>query len=269
MNNITRVKELFSMQPQMRPRRAMIALSLMAACSVGALLAADPPAPPKISSFAPAVDLVEQARLYLDSFDKSLAGEQEYKDNAEKIERDAHTLAVLAMALGNHDSENELQAAAPAVMVAAEKLADAQDYTAAKSALESLHAAMEGKGEPGAEAATAKWACVAPMDQLMKQVVNLNNRIKRGMRRFDKQKEEQARDAAVLATIAEAFVFDAESVAEPAELDRWYQLCGEMRDAAGELNAHARAADKAGAEAALLKLANSCDDCHEAFRIEQ
>ena len=256
------------MQLALNSRQIVAALSVFAGITVGALLAADPPAPPKISSFAPAADLVEQAKLYVESFDKSLAGEQEYKDNAEKIERDAHTLAVLAMALGNHDADNELKAAAPAMIVAAEALAEAPDYTAAKSALSALHAAMEGKSEAGAEAAP-KWACVAPMDQLMKQLVNVNNRIKRGMRRFDKQKQEQARDAAVLAAIAQAFVFDAESVAEPAELDRWYQLCGQMRDAAGELNARARAADKAGAEAALLKLANSCDDCHEAFRIEQ
>ncbi|HUY90749.1 MAG TPA: cytochrome c [Pirellulales bacterium] len=248
------------------PTRWIFALSLLAAGSVGALLAADPPAPPKLSSIVPAADLVAQAKLYLASFDKGLAGEQEYKESASKIERDAHTLTALALALANHDADNELQAAAPAVMAASQALAAAQDYAAAHAALKSLHAAMEGKGEKGG---APKWGCVAPMDQLMKQVVFVNNRLKRGMRRFAKQTEEQARDAAVLAVIAQEFVYDDPGIAESDDLDRWYQLCGQMRDAAGELNAKARAADKAGAEAALAKLAQSCDDCHEVFRVEE
>lgn len=247
----------------------MFALSLLAAGSVGALLAADPPAPPKLSSVAPAADLVARAKLYLESFDQGLAGEQEYKDSASKIERDANTLTVLALALGNHDADNELKAAAPAIMAASQALAEAQDYAAAKTALAALHAAMEGKAANAAEAGAPKWACVASMDELMKQVVNVNNRLKRGMRRFDRQKEEQARDAAVLAVIAQEFVYDDPGIAESDDLDRWYRLCGEMRDAAGELNAKARAADKAGAEAALVKLAQSCDDCHEVFRDEE
>jgi len=249
--------------------RNVAAWSLVAACSVGVLLAADPPAPPKISSFAPAADLVAQAKLYVETFDKSLAGEQEYKDNAEKIKRDAHTLTVLALALGNHDADNELKAAAPEIMATSQSLAKAKEYAAAKSALEALHAAMAGKAEKPAAAEAPKWARAASLGQLMKQVTFVNNRLKRGMRRFGKQTKEQARDAAVLAAIAQACVYDTHEVKSPDDLDRWYQLCGQMRDAAGELNAKVHAADKPGAEAALLKIAQSCDDCHEVFRIEQ
>lgn len=244
-------------------------LSVIGSFAIGAMLAAEPPAPPKMSSFAPAADLVAQAKLYVETFDKSLAGEQEYKDNADKIKRDAHTLTVLALALGNHDTDNELKAAAQAVIQSAQALAKAKDYAAAKSALEQLHAAIAGKSEQPADAGPPKWARVASMGQLMKQVTLVNNRFKRGMRRFGKQTEEQARDAAVLAAIAQAVVFDTHEVKNPNDLDRWYQLCGQMRDAAGELNANVSAADKAGAEAALAKLAQSCDDCHEVFRVEE
>lgn len=242
-------------------------LSVIGSFAIGAILASDPPAPPKISSFAPAADLAAQAKLYVETFDKSLAGEQEYKDNADKIKRDAHTLTVLALTLGNHDTDNELKAAAPAVMAASQELAKAKDFAAAKGALEKLHAAIEGKSEQ--QAGAPKWGRVASMGQLMKQATLVNNRLKRGMRRFGKQSEEQARDAALLAAIAQAVVFDMHEVKEPNNLDQWYQLCGQMRDAAGELNAKASAADKAGAEAALAKLAQSCDDCHEVFRIEE
>jgi hypothetical protein len=236
--------------------------------SLGSLLAGDPPAPSKLSTVAPAADLVAQAKLYVEAFGKGLASEQDYKDNADKIKRDANTLTALALVLGNHDADNELKAAAPALIGASQELAKAADYAAAKSALENVRSAIDGKGERAAKAAAPKWAKVASMGQLMKQVTFVNNRLKRSMRRFGKQNEEQARDAAVLAAIAQAVVYDTHEVKNPGDLDRWYQLCGQMRDAAGELNAKVSLADKAGAEAALLKLAQSCDDCHKVFRIE-
>lgn len=249
-------------------RRAVAILSV-AIGSLGVVLAADPPAPPKLSTVAPAADLVAQAKLYVEGFAKGLASEQDYKDNADKIKRDAHTLTALALVLGNHDADNELKASAPAVIATSQELAKAKDFAAAKSALEKVRLAMEGKGEPAADAGAPKWARVASMGQLMKQVTFVNNRLKRGMRRFGKQNEEQARDAAVLAAIAQTVVYDTHEVKNPGDLDRWYQLCGQMRDAAGELNAKVSTADKAGAEAALLKLAQNCDDCHKVFRIEE
>jgi hypothetical protein len=48
--------------------------------------------------------------------------------------------------------------------------------------------------------------------------------------------------------------------------DQWYQLCGEMRDRAGKLNAAIRAADKEGAERALEDLERTCNARHAAFR---
>jgi cytochrome c556 len=50
-------------------------------------------------------------------------------------------------------------------------------------------------------------------------------------------------------------------------MDKWYQLCGEMRDAAGTLNAQIHAGDKAAAETALANLGKSCESCHETFRV--
>lgn len=249
--------------------RRMIALNSIAICSLGTLLAADPPAPPKLSTVAPAADLVAQSKLYVEGFAKGLASEQDYKDSADKIKRDANTLTVLALALGNHDTDNDLKSAAPGIMQAAQELAKTKDYAAAQSGFEKVRLAMDGKGEQAADAGAPKWARVASMGQLMKQVTFVNNRLKRSMRRFGNQNEEQARDAAVLAAIAQAVVYDTHEVKNPGDLDRWYQLCGQMRDAAGELNAKVSTADKAGAEAALLKLAQSCDDCHKVFRVEE
>ena len=235
--------------------------------SIAALRAGDPPAPPKLSSIVPADDLAAQAKQYVETIAASLSGQQQYAENAAKITRDAHTLAVLALALGHADKGNELKAKAPAILKASQVLAKAKDFDAAKAAFEKLQTAMTAA--PEGEPAEPKWEKVASLGQLMKQVTFLNNRLKRSMRRLDKQAAESARDAAVLAAIGQAIVYDTHEVKDPNQVDQWYQLCGQMRDVAGELNAKLRLADKAGAEAALLKLAQNCDDCHKAFRIEE
>ncbi len=48
--------------------------------------------------------------------------------------------------------------------------------------------------------------------------------------------------------------------------DQWYQLCGEMRDRAGKLNAAVRAADKEGAERGMPGAERTSNACHAAFR---
>ena len=102
----------------------------------------------------------------------------------------------------------------------------------------------------------------------MKQVTFVNNRLRRNMRRFDDRKDDNARDAALLAAIAQACNYDTHEVKDPAEIDKWYQLCGEMRDAAGDLNAQIHAGDKAAAETALANLGKSCEVCHQTFRVQ-
>jgi cytochrome c556 len=72
----------------------------------------------------------------------------------------------------------------------------------------------------------------------------------------------------VLAAIAQMAVYDTHEVKRPEDLDQWYQFCGQMRDAAGELNAKVKSADKEGAGAAMVKLGRSCDACHAVFHKE-
>ncbi len=170
--------------------------------------------------------------------------------------------------LAHDEKQNALKPNAAAIINASQELAKAKEYDAAKVAYEKLDNAVNA-APSGDGTGTPQWGKVASMGQLMKQVVLLNNRLKRGMRRFDRQRDELARDAAVLAAIGQAIVYDTHEVKDPEQTDNWYQLCGEMRDIAGELNAKLHAADKAGAEAALLKLAQNCDDCHKAFRNDE
>ena len=242
---------------------------LVVACGVGAaLLAGDPPPPPSLAEVAPADDLIAQVRAFETNMQTTLADEKTYQDEAHKLARDAHTLAAVALVLGLYDTDHELKAAAPALVEAAGNLAKAKDYAAAQRAFAAVEMAVADKGDGGA-APTTKPAKVASLGQLMKQVTFLNNRLKRGLRRWGDKSDEKARDTAVLAAIAQAITYDTHEVKHDEQRDDWYRFCGEMRDAAGELNAQLKAADKQGAERAAKRLGQSCDACHQVFRPEQ
>lgn len=54
-------------------------------------------------------------------------------------------------------------------------------------------------------------------------------------------------------------------VKNPADLDKCYEYCAEMRDAAGELNAEIKSRQEEAATKALARLTKSCETCHAAF----
>lgn len=233
-----------------------------------ALLAGDPPAPPSLAEVVPADDLIAQARAFATGMKAMLADETTYQDEAHKLTRDAHTLAAAALVLGLYDTDHDLKAAAPALVAAARKLAAAKDYAAAKAAFAEIEAALASQ-DKGASSPTTKPEKVASMGQLMKQVTFVNNRLKRGLRRLGDKTDEKARDTALLAAIAQAITYDTHEVKHDEQRDDWYRFCGEMRDAAGQLNAQIKAADKQGAERAAKRLGQSCEACHQVFRPEQ
>ena len=244
-------------------RPFVVALSVPLVVLVGVVVG-DPPAPVAVSKYAPADDLIKQVDLYVASMRDGLADMAVYTDKSRLITRDAHTMAALALALAQSDENHKLKESAPALLAAARDLSKAKDYDAAKTAFTAVEAAVAGKA---ASAPDVKWERVAGLGQLMKQVTFVNNRLRRNISRFDARKDDNARDAAVLAVIGQAVMFDTHEVKNPDDLDKWYQLCGEMRDTAGGLNAAVHAGDKSAAEAALEKLRKNCDACHETFRV--
>ena len=90
---------------------------------------------PKVSTFAPAEDLANQAGQYIKAMKTVVADEQEYKDSEGKIARDASTLAVIALALGLHDQDSKYKANAAALLKAAQDVAATKDYDSAKKAV--------------------------------------------------------------------------------------------------------------------------------------
>jgi hypothetical protein len=227
--------------------------------------AAAPPESPKASSYAPAADLAAQVDFYLNRLSESLANQAEY-DGAKqsRVHKDASTVAALVLVLGRHDEPNKYQSAAASMIQAAQALVEGgEDFGKARSALDALNqAAASGKGDAPA------WADVAPLGALMKQVPIVNNSLRRSLEpsRFKKLSAQVAQQAATLAAIAQASLFDESMVSDAADTDKWRQFCAQMRDAAGAMNSAAHAGDQAATAAAQKRLTQSCDACHAVFR---
>ncbi|MGA2031370.1 MAG: hypothetical protein ABSG68_03870 [Thermoguttaceae bacterium] len=226
--------------------------------------AAEAPAAPKVSTFAPAEDLVAQAGKYQRDLEKAVAAEADYKDQPEgKILRDANTLVLVYLALGLDDQDNKYKANAGALVEAAQKLAAAKDYEAAKKAVDGLKAAAEASGKGDAE---LKWAKLASLEQLMKQVPLINTRLKKQVTRSPMK--EAAGSAAVLAVIAQGAMANSSDTKKPGETKQWFQFCSDMRDAAAAVNSAASQDKKDDAAAAMDKLQQTCEDCHKVFKPE-
>ncbi len=226
--------------------------------------AAGMPAPPKVSTFAPAADLARQAEWYVRKLEKSTADEAAYKDSADSMGRDANTLAVIALVLGLNDQESSFKANAAAVMKAAQGLAATKDYSSAQKAVAALKEAVAGKAKTEA---TLKWEKVASLPELMKQVPIINTKLKRNIKgaKFKSKAKDTEGYTAVLAAIAQAAMADTSQTRNPEQVKQWYDWSAKARDYAGAVNAAIHAGHKSAAEDAMKKMAQNCDDCHAVF----
>ncbi len=230
-------------------------------------MAAEPPAAPKVSTFAPAKDVVSQIDAYMERLEQAVASEEEFKESEAKLAKDANTMILLALAAGLHDEDNKYKAAAPALFKASQELAKAKGFAAAKAGVAAVKKSLEStEGNP----ADLKWVKAASLEELMKQVPLVNSRLKRNLRgaNFKKKASSNAGDSATLAIIAQGSMADTSEAKTPEEIQKWYGFCVQMRDAAAGLNKAIHAGDQAAAEKAMSALNQSCDDCHAVFHTE-
>jgi cytochrome c556 len=249
-----------------RSRRLLpfFALSLVAVAATGAKLAVEAPAPPKVSEFASADDLLEQFNYYNGRLKETVAAEYDEAKQS-RSNRDANTLAVLAQHLGRHDSDNAIKKSAAGVIKAAQDLTKATDQKTASAAYSDLEKAMAGGS--GDE---VKWGKVAAMGQLMKQVNVINPALKRGLQpaRIKSQAKMTAGHTATLAAIANSLLFDTHEVKNEADLPSWYEYAAEFRESAHGLNAAIKSGETAKVSSALTRMNRSCDTCHKKFHQE-
>jgi hypothetical protein len=205
-------------------------------------------------------DLLSQADKYVAALEEAVAGEDAYNDCKEDLARDSNTLIVIVWALGSEAGKY----APPAVMAAAEGVADTKDYPSAKQAVGQLKAAIGQIGKTtGPLAASPR----ASLPQLMKEVPILSTKLKRNVQgdRLKSKAKETAGASAVLAAIAMASAKKIEMAKTPAEVDKWCKLCADFGRVARAANAGIHAGDAKATAAAMTGLNQSCDDCHAVF----
>jgi hypothetical protein len=251
------------------PVRWGAALAFVGASVVVPPVLSQTPEIPKISRYAPAKDLIQQVDFYIGRMSESLADPADFDlAKQSRMLKDANTLAALALMLSVHDEPHPLKPGAGALLKSAQDLSNvgenAQLAVAALEAVKRARAATQGGGE------VVKWEKAASLSALMKAVPLVHTGLKRGVEpnRLARQAAQTAGQSAALVAIAQASLLDPEPAKSPAEVERWVQLCIQMRDAAGEVNSAVHAQDQAQVEKAMKRLTQSCDACHAKFRHE-
>jgi cytochrome c556 len=216
-----------------------------------------------VSQYASTDDLAKLIAEYGERVGEATVSADEFEAKGSRMVRDARTMVVLATALGLHDQDHALKAAAPAIAAAAKKTAESGDnLDNAKAAADELKKALAGETTSTEE---LSWEKTKSLGQLMKQVNFINTRLKRNVKKLDKFQEQCAQDATLLAVIGQATDADTHEVKDDAKLPDWHKYSAEMRDASAELAAKIKAGDAAGIEASMKRVADNCDACHHAF----
>lgn len=249
------------------PVRYAVLAGLTLAASAISARAAEPPPAPKVSTFAPAKDLERQVEVYIERLEEAVKDEEEYKAAEGRLTKEANTLILIALGLGLHDQPNKYQAVAPALIKAAQKLAEAKDYASAKAGVEAVKKALDSQGG----SSPLKWEKLASLSELMKAVPTIDSRLRRNVRterNFKKRAQDNAGDSAVLAVIAQGSIADTSEAKDAAQIAQWYKFCEQMRDAAAKVNSLVHAGKFEEIKAAMKDLEKSCHDCHEVFHKE-
>lgn len=217
----------------------------------------------KVSTFAPAEDLANQADKYIKDLEPCVANKADYEENKEKITKDSNTLIIIVLALGLHDEDSKYKAPAGAIIKAAKALAATNDLDSAKKAVADVKAAAEGKVKAEGQ---LKWEPVASLPELMKQVPNINTKLKLNVKKLKKKGKDAAGQTAVLAAISQGTMADLSATKNADEAKKWQAFCVTSRDDAGAVNAAIRKGDEAAVDKAMDKLNQSCEECHEVFK---
>lgn len=239
---------------------------ILLACLSTRVLLSEPAPTPKTSTLAPAADLIDQVDFFIGRVTEALSDPAEFPGARQsRTLKDANTLAVLALVLGQHDEAHALKASMPALLDGARQLAAAdEDYAKAQAAFELIQAARTGKSAGG----EIKWNKSASLPLLMKQVPLVHAPLKRGVdgSRLARNAKQAAGQSATLVAIAIASQLDDSYAKSPEQVTAWNDCCVEMRDAAGEVNSAVHAQDAARVSTGMKRLQQSCDACHAKFQ---
>lgn len=225
----------------------------------------------------PASDLASQIPVYIERLEKTvddLDGSPRFVDDADVLFRDANTLAMIALALGLSEENNQYKKSAPAIVQAALQLEKVKNVDQANEAVAALKKTLTPEGAAGMKTTPLRWdAKIGSLGPMMKAVPNINTLVKRNLRTEPMLKRGVKRvssGAAVLAVIGQGSLPIAAETIKPTAVRQWKEQCEIFRDASLGLNKAARdyeagKATFADVQNAYETLSDTCDMCHKIF----
>jgi hypothetical protein len=218
----------------------------------------------KVSRFAPAADLIQQAQFFQDRVAEAVAATSYGELEQTRVQKDAQTLAILYLCLARHDEKHDLSGVAAGRFTAARQIAENyKDQAKAKTHLDQLKSLPSS---PAPASQPPEWQPVGDIPVQMKHSQFIENRMKRGLadeRTFKRRAKETAGYVATLAAYGQVWRMMAPK--EDAG-GKWQKFSDVQRDAAGALNTAIHKQDWPTAREAAKKLTQSCNACHDVYR---
>lgn len=219
--------------------------------------------PVPVEKVISADDLVAEVQYQLEQLNGFVASEGDFAkaNEKKKVAQAAGTIACLAQALVEHDDAPE-KIAAEALRDAALTLKKPDSIATTKTAIETMQAAMQGKGEGAAE---HDWAKLINLHRMMEEMNARNSQIRRIIRR-PKDAAEDSRHASTQAVLGLALIADTHEVKNPDDLPEWNRMATEYQATMSELAKALRSGNLDQAKELYATGAKSCSTCHEKFR---
>ena len=238
------------------------------ACLVTAtlvLVSARGEAPVAVAEWVTIEDLNALAGEQLKTLEQQLGDESAFAQRNEKdIPRAAGALACVAQAIAEHKDRNKLKVAATALRDAARKIAAAQAFPEATSALEAAQSAYEGKATAGGEV-EFDWSELIDVVSLMDEVNERNAKLTLLKRRIRRPESESLH--AVMASLMGLPIHAiAGSYVAEEDVPKWNQYSLDYGRAMSAAAAAIRAKDTAELTKQLDLGNKACDACHVDFR---
>lgn len=219
----------------------------------------------KLSTVAPAADLVAEAEAKLAELETFAADEAAFGKNKKKgIPQGAGVLAMLAQGIAEHDEDSKLKKSAADLRDAALALAKAGSLADAQKAITAAKAAAGGTAA-GAKAEHA-WDKLIDLDSVMAEISARNGKIRKTLRKLPDDVNAAARDASVLAMLAVVTAADTHEVKDKADIEKWKNLSKEMQVEMTTLAAAIKAKEVDKAKEAFSAGGKACNTCHSEIR---
>lgn len=244
-------------------KRFIVLLAAVVAAT-GPLISSHGAAPAKVSEVLIAEDLADEAKDLARKLANTVTSQATFDRSVEQntINRGAGTIACLAQALAEHKDGEKTGVASIALRNAALTLADTEELDAAKTALDQLNAALEGKGEKGES--EHEWSELVAMHSMMQEIELRQVALRRVLRR-PRRLPSSSGDATVIAALSLTMEV-ADYGLEGDDLKKWVDWSKKYRIAMTEL-ANAMKADEADKAQEIFNASGQhCTDCHKEYR---